>query len=122
MRLHAPAGHVTLLTFSHSQQGTESAALSLGEAHSRRQFLMIFDCCARFNSGCRSACCTDIAALTAAGYELENADKRDESRIKPLYKKFSMWHGISSSLNLVATVGAVAHGWWLAGRMVAPVV
>ena len=62
------------------------------------------------------------AGFAFAGYELENADKRDESRIKPLYKKFGMWHGISSSLNLVATVGAVVHGWWLAGMMVAPVV
>ena len=56
--------------------------------------------------------------IVTAGYDLENADKRDESRIRPLYKQFSKWHGISSMLNLVATVAAIAHGWWFAGMMV----
>ncbi len=60
-----------------------------------------------------------IACCSHAGYDLENTDKRDEPRIKALYKKFGKWHGISSVLNLVATVGAIAHGWWVAGMLVA---
>lgn len=37
--------------------------------------------------------------------------------IKRLYKKFGMWHGISSLCNLSVLVAAVAHGWWLAGAL-----
>lgn len=35
--------------------------------------------------------------------------------IKGLYKRFGAWHGISSIINLVALVAAVAYGWTLAG-------
>lgn len=53
-------------------------------------------------------------------YELENAQSRsdaDHARIKSLRKEFGMWHGISSTINLAAFVGAVAHGWWLSGYL-----
>lgn len=52
-------------------------------------------------------------------YDLENASgKRDDVAIKALYKKFGMWHGISSIFNLAVLVAAIAHGWWLAGSLV----
>lgn len=50
-------------------------------------------------------------------YALENAGVRDEGAIKALYQQFGKWHGISSLVNLVAMAGAVAHGWWLASRL-----
>lgn len=53
-----------------------------------------------------------------ARYDLENAPVRDEAAIKALYKKFGAFHGSSSLVNLVGMVGAVAHGWWLASRLV----
>ena len=37
--------------------------------------------------------------------------------IKQLYKKFGMWHGISSLFNLAVLVAAIAHGWWLSGAL-----
>ena len=50
-------------------------------------------------------------------YNKENSPTRDSAEIKQLYKQFSKLHGISSSLNLVALVGAFAHAWWLASRL-----
>ncbi len=48
-------------------------------------------------------------------YALENAEgPRDDAKIKALYGKFGMWHGISSMLNLGALGCACAHLWWLA--------
>ena len=64
------------------------------------------------------AALTDAARVAHAGYDLENADERDNSRIKALYKQFGKWHGISSVFNLVATIAAIAHGWWFAGMIV----
>lgn len=36
-----------------------------------------------------------------------------------LYKQFGKWHGISSLINLIVTCAALAHGWFLAGTLVA---
>jgi hypothetical protein len=50
-------------------------------------------------------------------YELEGmgAAGRDEARVAALRKEFGKLHGLSSMLNLVAVVTAIAHGAWLAG-------
>ena len=56
-------------------------------------------------------------------YALENAPvgaTRDEARISALRKEFGKLHGISSMLNLVALVAAVAHGAWLASHLSLP--
>lgn len=51
-------------------------------------------------------------------YGLENTEgARDEDAIKKLYKKFSMFHGVSSLLNLVVLVCAVGHSFYLANHL-----
>jgi len=56
-------------------------------------------------------------------HKLENAQPRDNERIKALYKQFGIWHGLSALLNLGVLVAAVAHGWYLAASMLSlPVV
>eukprot|EP00882_Tetradesmus_deserticola_P002414 GHRQ01002573.1.p1 GENE.GHRQ01002573.1~~GHRQ01002573.1.p1 ORF type:complete len:252 (+),score=85.74 GHRQ01002573.1:140-895(+) len=53
-------------------------------------------------------------------YAIENKPSKsadDEADIKRLYKKFGMWHGISSLNNLVVLAATVAYGWILAGRL-----
>lgn len=60
------------------------------------------------------------SASCSCRYDLENKDRKsadDEARIKTLYKKFGMWHGISSLNNLVVLAATVAYGWSLAGRL-----
>lgn len=53
-------------------------------------------------------------------YDIENKPQKtseDEANIKSLYKKFGMWHGISSLNNLVTLCATLAYGWVLAGNM-----
>eukprot|EP00879_Flechtneria_rotunda_P007162 GHRR01007516.1.p1 GENE.GHRR01007516.1~~GHRR01007516.1.p1 ORF type:complete len:223 (+),score=77.89 GHRR01007516.1:460-1128(+) len=53
-------------------------------------------------------------------YDIENKPSKtgdDEAQIKQLYKKFGMWHGISSLSNLVVLAATVTYGWSLAGRL-----
>jgi hypothetical protein len=37
--------------------------------------------------------------------------------VQALYKKFGMWHGISSLNNLITLACSVAYGWTLAGAL-----
>ena len=44
----------------------------------------------------------------------------DEAQIKALYKKFGVWHGISSLNNLGVLAATVAYGWIVAGKLASP--
>lgn len=51
-------------------------------------------------------------------YDLENSSgPKDHDRIKQLTKQFGKWHGISSTVNLVALCAVLAHTWALASRI-----
>jgi len=54
-----------------------------------------------------------ISKSAAERYALENAEKRDEDKIKALMKTTSKYHGMSSSVALVTVCCAVAHGYLL---------
>lgn len=57
-----------------------------------------------------------VTKLMFARYDIENKatkTEEDQAAIKTLYKKFGMWHGISSMFNLVGFCAAVYHGWFL---------
>ncbi len=53
-------------------------------------------------------------------YDIENKENKteeDKANIQSLYKQFGKYHGISSLLNLIITCTAVAHGWYLGGKL-----
>ncbi|KAI8468559.1 MAG: hypothetical protein J3K34DRAFT_426860 [Monoraphidium minutum] len=62
-----------------------------------------------------------VTAQMFARYEIENKASKtseDEAEIKRLYKKFGMWHGISSLNNLGVLAAVVAYGWVIASKLV----
>lgn len=61
--------------------------------------------------------------LMFARYDIENKDAKteeDQAQIKTLYKKFGMFHGISSMINLAVFCCAAAHGWYLSSLITLP--
>lgn len=53
-------------------------------------------------------------------YDIENKASKtaeDEAEIKRLFKKFGMWHGISSLNNLGVLAATVAYGWVIASKL-----
>lgn len=63
-----------------------------------------------------------VTGLMFDRYDIENKPVKtveDEGEIKRLYKKFGMWHGISSLSNLGVLAATVAYGWVLAAKIAA---
>ncbi|GBF99577.1 hypothetical protein Rsub_12202 [Raphidocelis subcapitata] len=63
-----------------------------------------------------------VTGMMFARYDIENKPVKtadDEGEIKRLYKKFGMWHGISSLNNLGVLAATVAYGWVLAAKLAA---
>lgn len=50
-------------------------------------------------------------------YELENENKEDSDECKELGKKFRLFHGLSSFVNLGALIGSVVYAWELASML-----
>jgi len=52
-------------------------------------------------------------------YRYENGEKDDKTneKVAQLRKSFGKLHGISSLMNLINLLAAIAHGFWLAMRL-----
>lgn len=61
--------------------------------------------------------CQSALFLLVNRYELENENKGDSDECKELGKKFGLFHGLSSFVNLGALIGSVVYAWELASML-----